>query len=315
MEQRLYDTVVIGGGPAGYAAALYCARANLNTLVLEQMAPGGQMGATDRVDNYPGFAEGISGMELAARMQQGAERFGAATRFAQAIAVCVDSEIKRVTANDGEYLARTLILACGASPKELGLAGERELRGRGVSYCATCDGMFYRHKTVAVVGGGNTAVADVLYLSRICAEIHLIHRRGDLRAAAANAEQLRGAGNIVYHWHTEITALEGEKELSGLTLKNKQTAELSHIACDGLFVAVGVTPNTALFREQVDMDEAGYVLADETTRTNVSGVFAAGDLRRKPLRQIVTAVADGAVAAKYAEEYISGLVRSPSVEF
>ena len=304
MEQSIYDTLIIGGGPAGYAAALYCARANLNTLVLEQLTPGGQMGVTDRVDNYPGFAEGINGMELATRMRQGAERFGASTQLAAAISVRLDGKTKQVKTNDGEYLARTLILACGASPKELGLAGERELRGRGVSYCATCDGMFYRNKTVAVVGGGNTAVADVLFLSRICAKIHLIHRRNTLRAAPAHAEQMRGIGIIEYHWHTEVAAIIGEKSISGLMLKNKLTEELSHIDCDGLFVAVGVMPNTELFSGQVDMDEAGYILADETTRTNVGGVFAAGDLRRKPLRQIVTAVADGAVAAKYAEEYL-----------
>lgn len=306
MEQKIYDTLIIGGGPAGYAAALYCARANLTTLLLEKLNPGGQMGTTQQVDNYPGFAEGINGMELALRMQQGAERFGAATLLTQVLGVNMEGDTKRVQTDDGEYLTRTLILASGAAPKQLGLPKESELVGRGVSYCATCDGMFYRNKTVAVVGGGNTAVADALFLAKICAKIHLIHRRDTLRATPANAQALSGLTNIEYHWNSEVVALEYEKKLRGLTLKNKLSGEQSHLPCDGLFVAVGNSPNTALFSGQVQMDEAGYILADETTRTNRPGVFAVGDLRQKPLRQIVTAVADGAVASKYVEEYLQG---------
>jgi thioredoxin reductase (NADPH) len=305
MQQMIYDTLIIGGGPGGYAAALYCARANLSTLVLEKLNPGGQMGATMQVDNYPGFADGISGQELGRLMQEGAERFGAQTCLTEALSVSLLESPKRIVTGLGEYLARAVIAASGAKPKPLGLPGESELTGRGISYCATCDGMFFRNKTVAVVGGGNTAVADALYLANICATVHLIHRRDALRAAPAQAQPLARLNNIVYHWNTEITALQHGKKLSGLALKNKLSGEMSLIACDGLFVAVGADPNTELFAGQLDMDAAGYILADETTRTNVPGVFAVGDLRAKPLRQIVTAVADGAVASKFVEEYLN----------
>jgi len=304
MSPQVYDTVIIGGGPAGYAAALYCARANLSTLVLEKLNPGGQMGTSMQVDNYPGFAAGINGMELGALMQQGAERFGAETQLAEVLRVELQGSPKRIETGSGTYLAHTVIAASGARPKALGLPGETELVGRGVSYCATCDGMFFRNKTVAVVGGGNTAVGDVLYLANICSTVHLIHRRASLRATPAQARALPQLQNIEYHWDTEIIALEYGKKISGFTLKNKLSGEISHLACDGLFVAVGTEPNTGLFAGQVELDAAGFILADETTRTNVPGVFAVGDLRAKPLRQIVTAVADGAVASKFAEEYL-----------
>ena len=304
MDKKIYDTAIIGGGPGGYTAALYCARANLSTLVLEKLAPGGQMGLTERVDNYPGFAEGISGQELGLLMRQGAERFGAQTVLTEVLEVQLRSEPKRILTDSGEYLARTVVAACGAKPRPLGLPGEEELIGRGISYCATCDGMFFRGKTVAVVGGGNTAVADALYLANICSAVHLIHRRDTLRATAASSKLLAQLPNIVLHWNTEVIALEHDKKLSGLTLKNKLNGEISNLKCNGLFVAVGVSPNTELFAGQLNMDETGHILADETTRTNVPGVFAVGDLRDKPLRQIATAVADGAVASKFAEEYL-----------
>ena len=304
MGQKIFDTAIIGGGPAGYTAALYCARANLTTLVLERLSPGGQVGLTTQVDNYPGFAEGINGPELGRLMQQGAERFGAQTCLNEVLSVDLSVLPKRINTGADAYLARTVIAACGAKPKALGLPSEAELLGRGVAYCATCDGMFFRHKTVAVVGGGNTAVADALYLANICDTVHLIHRRDSLRAAPALAQPLALLQNIVYHWNSEIISLEYGKKLSGLTLKNKLNGETSQLACDGLFVAVGAKPNTELFAGQLEMDAEGYIIADETTRTNVPGVFAAGDLRVKPLRQIVTAVADGAVASKFAEEYL-----------
>jgi len=305
MATKTFDTAIIGGGPSGYTAALYCARANLSTLVLEKLSPGGQMGATAQVDNYPGFAEGVNGQELGRLMQQGAERFGAQTHLTEVLRVDLLGMPKRIETSAGMYLARTVIAANGAKPKPLGLLGEAELTGRGVCYCATCDGMFFRNKTVAVVGGGNTAVADALYLSNICATVHLIHRRSTLRAAPAQAHSLTRLANITYHWDTEIISLEYEKKLSGLRLKNRLTGETSLLPCDGLFVAVGINPNTELYAGQLDLDAAGYILADETTCTNVPGVFAVGDLRAKPLRQIVTAVADGAVASKFVEEYLN----------
>jgi len=307
MEQKIFDTIVIGGGPGGYTAALYCARANLSVLVLEKLSPGGQMGTTDMIDNYPGFPEGINGFDLAMRMKQGAERFGAETKLSEVISVELAGSVKQIRTKSGTYQARTVVLASGAYPRELGLPGERELRGKGVSYCATCDGMFYRGKTVAVIGGGNTAVSDVLYLSRLCEKVYLIHRRNQLRASKVYLDPLAKAENVKFIWNSQADALLYEEKLTGLRVKDKITGEVREISCDGVFVAVGYLPSTELFRKQVDADPAGYILADETTRTNLPGVFAVGDLRKKPLRQVVTAAADGAVAAQFIEEYLSSL--------
>ncbi len=306
----MYDMAVIGGGPAGYTAALYGARAGLSVLVLEKLSPGGQMGTPDMVDNYPGFPEGIGGFELAVRMKQGAERFGAETRLAEVQDVELAGQIKRISTRDGPVEARTVVLASGASPRELGLPGERELRGRGVSYCATCDGMFYRGKTVAVVGGGNTAVADALYLSRLCEKVYLIHRRDTLRASRVYLNPLRQTGNVEFVWNSQIEEILYGETVSGVKVREKLTGETREIPCAGLFVAIGSLPETGLYRGKVDLDEAGYVNTDETTRARLPagdvlpGVFAVGDLREKPLRQIVTAAADGAVAAHFVEEYL-----------
>lgn len=305
MEEQIFDTVIIGGGPAGYSAALYCARAGFSVLLLEKLSPGGQMGTTDIIDNYPGFPEGINGFDLAVRMKQGAERFGVTTKLSEVISVELAGKVKQIRTKKGTYLARTVVLASGAYPRELGLSGERELRGRGVSYCATCDGMFYRGKTVAVVGGGNTAVADVLYLSRICEKVYLIHRRDTLRASKVYKEPLAGAPNVELVLNSNVTQLLQDGKITGVKVENKLTAEVREIACDGVFVAVGYLPATELYVGQIDMDESGFVLADETTRTNIDGVFAVGDLRRKHLRQVITAAADGATAAHFIEEYLS----------
>ena len=305
MEQTMYDVIVIGGGPGGYAAALYTARAGLVTLVIEKLAPGGQMSTTDIVENYPGFAEGINGFELGMQMQQGAERFGVKTEYAEVTSVELEGQPKLVHVGEQTYEAKTVILAMGASPRELGLSNERELRGRGVSYCATCDGMFYRGKTVAIVGGGNTAVADALYLNKICEKVYLIHRRDTLRASKTYMQSLEEAENVEILWNSEVTEIYAEDTVTGVAVKNKVNNETFKLSCDGVFAAIGNMPNTALVKGQVTLDEYGYVVADETTRTNIDGVFAIGDMRSKPLRQIVTAVSDGAVASKYAEEYIN----------
>ena len=213
--------------------------------------------------------------------------------------------MKEVVTQKETYRAPTVVLATGASPRELGLPGERELRGRGVSYCATCDGMFYRGKTVAVVGGGNTAAADVLYLSRLCEKVYLIHRRDQLRASRVYLEPLKQAENVEILWDSQVTELLYGETLTGAKVRHKKTGETRELSLDGLFLAVGQLPNTQLFQGQVELDAAGYVVADETTRTNLPGVFAVGDLRQKPLRQVVTAAADGAVAAHFLEEYLS----------
>ncbi len=301
----LYDVIVIGGGPGGYTAALYAARANLSVAILEKLSPGGQMGTTDVIDNYPGFPQGVNGFELAMQMKEGAERFGAQTQLAEVTQVELAGQVKTIHTSGGDYQARTVVLATGAHPRELGLPGERELRGRGVSYCATCDGMFYRGKTVVVVGGGNTAVADVLYLSRLCEKVYLVHRRDTLRASKVYLDPLQKAENVEFVWDSEVKQLLRDQAVTGVRVRNKKTGEERDIPCGGVFVAVGYLPNTQLYRGQVELDEAGYVLADETTQTNLPGVFAVGDLRKKPLRQVVTAASDGAVAAHFIEEYLN----------
>lgn len=299
-----YDVIVVGGGPAGYTAALYAARANLSVLVLEKLTPGGQMGITPQIDNYPGFPEGVDGFTLAMNMKQGAERFGAESKLEEVTALHLTETPKRVCTAKAEYTAGAVILASGASPRALGVSREQELRGRGVSYCATCDGMFYRGKTAAIVGGGNTAVSDALYLSRICERVVLIHRRDMLRASAVYTAPLQAAENIEFVWNSEVTELLGEGKLAGVRVRTKPDGAEREIACDGLFVAIGSQPESELLQGQVTLTEGGYVKADETTCTNLPGVYAVGDLREKPLRQIVTAVADGAVAAQQAEQYL-----------
>ncbi len=305
MEQNIFDTVILGGGPAGYTAALYAARANFSVLLLEKLSPGGQMATTDVIDNYPGFPEGVNGFDLAMQMKQGAERFGAKTKLAEVVEARLSGEIKQIRTKEETYSARTVVLATGARPRELGVPGERELRGRGVSYCATCDGMFYRGKTAAVVGGGNTAAADALYLSRICEKVYLIHRRDTLRAQKAYLDPLKRAENVELVWNSQVEALLYQDTLTGLRIREKLSGEEREISCSGLFVAVGYLPETELFRDQLELSEAGYVKADETTRTSLPGVYAVGDLREKPLRQVITAAADGAVAVHFMEEYLN----------
>ena len=302
---QIYDVIVIGGGPGGYTAALYAARANLSVAILEKLTPGGQMGTTDVIDNYPGFPQGVNGFELAMQMKEGAERFGAKTLLAEVTQAELAGEIKTVHTTEGVFQAPTVILASGAHPRELGLPGEQELRGRGVSYCATGDGMFYRNKTVAVVGGGNTAVSDVLYLSRLCEKVYLIHRRDQLRASKVYLDPLQKAENVEFVWDSQVKELLHGDTITGLRVHNKKTGQDWDLSCEGVFVAIGHIPNTELYRGQVDLDEAGYVLAGETTKTNLPGVFAVGDLRKKPLRQVITAASDGAVAAHFIEEYFS----------
>ncbi len=305
MKTKLYDTVILGGGPAGYTAALYAARAGLSTLVLEKFAAGGQMTETVSIENYPGYPEGIDGFALGEKMKEGALRFGALSEQTEVLAVSLTEAPKRITTDVGDFFAKTVIIATGAHHRALGLLNEKELVGRGVAYCATCDGMFYRGKTVAVVGGGNSAVADALYLSRICKKVYLIHRRNALRASNVYKKTLKEAENIEILWETQVKELLFDDRLSGAVLQNVKSKAQSTLSLDGIFVSVGRAPETKLFEGQLLLDAYGYILADESTKTNVDGVFAAGDVRGKPLRQIVTATADGAVAAMAAEAYIT----------
>lgn len=303
--ERIYDMIVIGGGPAGYTAALYAARAGLDTVVLEKLSAGGQMALTSQIDNYPGFEEGIDGFELGEKMQAGAERFGARTELAEVLSVDFTNDIKKVETDSGDFYGKTVVISTGANPRELGVEKEQSLVGRGVNYCAACDGMFYKGKKVAVVGGGNSAVADAMILSRLAEKVTIVHRRDTLRATKVYHDALEKAGNVEFTWDSVVTELLYEEKLTGLNLKNVKTGEESVLECDGVFVSVGRAPVTELFKDVLELDKGGYIVADESTKTSVPGVFAAGDVRTKALRQVVTAVADGAMAAHYAEEYLA----------
>ena len=304
MKAAVYDMIIIGGGPGGYTAALYAARAGLKAVVLEKLSAGGQMAQSHWIDNYPGFPQGIDGFELAERMQQQAERFGAKTEYAEVYSVDLKAQPKKVESSEGTFYGRTVVLATGAGPRELGVPRERDLTGRGVAYCAACDGMFYKGKTVVVVGGGDSAVAEALTLSRVAEKVILVHRRDTLRATKVYHESLKKAENVEFRWNSTVSQLLGEKKLSGVKLKDVVTGEETEIRCDGLFVSVGRKPATELVEGQLEMDQRGYVVADESTLTNIPGVYAVGDMRTKKLRQVVTAVADGAMAVHMAEEYL-----------
>lgn len=303
--KKIYDVIIIGGGPAGYTAALYSARAGLDTAVIEKMSIGGQLTLTGEVENYPGFADGIDGYTLGANMQSGAEKFGAQTIFDEVTNVFLDEKIKRVVTQSTELYARSVIIASGASPRELGIDGESDFIGKGIHYCAHCDGRFYKNKTVAVIGGGNSAVSDALYLSRLAKKVYLVHRRDSLRATKIYHEPLKNAENVEILWNSRVSKLLHGERIVGAILENTATNAQSELLCDAIFVSIGRKPNTSLFNGVTALDENGYIIADENTKTSVEGVFAAGDVRTKTLRQIVTAVSDGATAAHYAEEYIS----------
>lgn len=302
--ERIYDMVILGGGPGGYAAALYGARAGLEVLVLEMLSAGGQMALTSQVDNYPGFPEGIDGFELGMRFQAQAERFGAASVCAQVTRVDLRAEPRVIVTGEGEFHARTVVIATGAEARRLGLPGEDRLTGRGVSYCAHCDGMFHRDQVVALVGGGNSAAAEALYLARIAKRVILIHRRDTLRATKIYHEPLQRLENLDFKWNSAVTALLGEDRLSGLRVKNLVSGAEEVLPVDALFVSIGRQPATELVVGQLEL-AGGYIVADESTRTGIPGVYAVGDVRTKALRQILTAAADGANAAHFAEEYLS----------
>ena len=302
--EKLYDVIIVGGGPGGYTAALYAVRAGLDTLVFEKMSPGGQMALTEQLDNYPGFENGIEGYMLAMKMQAGAARFGVETKYYDVKAVDLSGEVKVLETSGGKFLAKTVIIATGANPKKLKLEGEDRLLGRGIHYCAACDGMFYKGKTVVVVGGGNTAAADALVLSRICEKVYLIHRRDSLKATKIYHEPLMKAENIELIWNSGVSKLIYDEKLNAIEVTDNK-GDVQEIACDGVFVSIGREPESKLVEGQLELDAAGYIVADESTCTKIPGVYAVGDVRTKALRQVVTAVADGAVAAHYAEEFLS----------
>ena len=306
ITEHIYDMIVVGGGPGGYTAALYAARAGLDTVILEKLSAGGQMALTEQIDNYPGFEDGIDGFSLGEKMKRGTERFGVETKLAEVLSLDLSGTVKKAETSEGPLFARIIVLATGAGPRELGIEGEQELIGKGVNYCAACDGMFYKNKTVVIAGGGNTAAADALILSRICKKVIVVHRRDTLRATKIYHEPLMKAENVEFRWDSEIIELLHDEKVIGIRLRNVKTGEETTLACDGVFVSIGRKPSSELVKEQVEVDPAGYIIADESTRTNIPGVFAVGDVRTKALRQVVTAVADGATAVHYAEEYLAG---------
>ena len=301
--EHIFDTIIIGGGPAGYTAALYAARAGLDTVIIERLSIGGQMTLTGDIENYPGFENGIDGITLGMKMQSGAERFGAKTVYDEVVSVDFSEKVKRIQTVGGEYFSKTVIIAVGANPKELGLENESKFTGRGIHYCAHCDGRFYKGKTVAVVGGGNSAAADALYLSRLAEKVYLIHRRDALRATKIYHEPLLKTENITFLWSSTVEELHGENKLTNIKIKTNN--EIKNLMVDGVFVSIGRSPATEFLKDILPLDEHGYIIAGEDTKTAIDGVFVAGDVRTKTLRQVVTAVSDGAVAANEAEEYLA----------
>lgn len=292
----LYDILILGGGPAGLTAALYAKRAGVSVLVLEKTIYGGQVINTPTVENYPGIPT-ITGVDLAMALHDQVTGLGVEVRLEEPVSYRLDTDPKVVTTARGSYEAKTVILANGVKRRRLGCPGEERLAGRGVSYCATCDGAFFAGKVTAIVGGGNTALEDALFLSNHCSAVHLIHRRDSFRGSAILAQAVQKRENIVLHYDTVVEEIRGEDKVSGLALKNVKTGEETSLPVDGVFVAVGLMPDNGPFAGQVELDEAGYIKAGEDCRTSQPGVYAAGDTRTKAVRQIVTAAADGAVAA------------------
>ncbi len=305
-DAGIIDVAVIGAGPAGLAAGLYAARAGLDVVLFERIAPGGQLAQTEHMENYPGFPDGTNGFDLAMAMKQQADRFGVHNVGEEVLSVDFTESPKLLRTAFSEHYARSVIIATGARPRKLGLELEEELQGRGVSYCATCDGSFFRDKTVMVVGGGNTAAANAIYLSRICKKVYLVHRRDKLRATAIYHKRLEDLPNVEFIWNAvtrKIVADQGM--LAGMRLEMLETGEERVVAVDGLFVAVGTEPNTEFLDGALHADGTGYIVADETGKTDIPGVFVAGDVRTKKLRQVVTAVSDGALTAEEAAKYLA----------
>lgn len=305
MMNDIYDVVIVGGGPAGLTAGLYAARARWKVLLIEKMGLGGQLLTYEQVDNYPGFPEGISAFGLSELIGQQAQRFGLQVRSAEVVGMDVGNEIKRIELADGVLNARSIVIASGASPNKLGVKGEAELTGRGVSYCAVCDAPFFRDQEVAVIGGGDKAIEEAIYLAKFARKVHVVHRRDRLRAIQVIQEKAFKNDKISFCFNrivTEITA--GPQGVDGLMLQDKETGETSRLPVDGVFMFVGLRPNTAFIPGEVARDAPGFIQTDQGMSTSVAGVFAAGDVRAKDLRQIVTAVGDGATAAFNAGRYV-----------
>lgn len=300
-----YDLIILGGGPAGLTAGLYAARARLRTLLVEKAIPGGQIATTTLVENFPGFPEGIMGPELSERMHQQAESFGLETVYGEVTGIELVEGFKRVKTPEGDYLAKALIIATGADPNKLGIPGEDRLTGRGVSYCAVCDGAFFKEQVIAVVGGGDSAIDEGLFLTRFAAKVIVIHRRHELRASKVLQERAFANPKMEFIWDTVVEEIMGDDEVKAIRLRNLKTGDSSVLELSGVFIYVGHRPNTEPFKGLIPLDERGYVIATDKMETGTPGIFVAGDVRVNSARQAITAAGDGATAALTAEKYIS----------
>lgn len=302
---EIYDVVIIGGGPAGLTAGLYASRARLKTLLLEAMSVGGQMMTTDIVENYPGFPQGISGAELTATMEEQAKRFGLMTEIREVVGLHVTEGRKSVNTAEGEYQAGAVIICTGTEYRKLGIPGEAEFTGRGVSYCATCDGAFFEDSKIVVVGGGDSALTEALFLTKFAGEITIIHRRDALRATKIYQERAFANPKINFLWDSVVEEIKGNQTVERVLVRNVKSGEVSEVPTEGVFMFIGIEPKTAFLQGVVELDESGYIVVDETSlQTSVEGIFAAGDARKKLLRQVATAVGDGATAAFAVEKYL-----------
>ncbi|MDP2859628.1 MAG: thioredoxin-disulfide reductase [Bacillota bacterium] len=305
MAKATHDVIIVGAGPAGLSAGIYCGRANLRTGVIDKMGPGGQVATTDWVENYPGFPEGISGLDLSAKMEEQARRFGADIILAEIENLKEEDGLFTLCCTEGDLRAPAVIIASGARSRELGVPGESRFKGRGVSYCATCDGALYKEKVAVVVGGGDSAIGEAMFLTKFARKVHVVHRRGALRATEVLQDRAFKNSRLEFVWSSVVTSINGGDKVQSVTVRNVKDERTHEILTDGVFLYVGLLPNTEFIRGFVDLDEWGYVLTDDNMKASRLGVFAAGDVRHKEVRQVVTATADGAMAAVSVEHYLS----------